>query len=311
MENMKTVVILLSDKRSGSTMLQDAICAHPRIQTLRYSPHTYLESQHWLKAAVLLERHPFLFDKGKKYKNYGSRGNAKVYIAELLKGNLENIDLPMDRKQLVFKGWDAICAKYANPIFFEKSPQHLAHWSALSLMLEWAQQTKDFNVKFIGLVRNPMSVQYSAFKLFRTAPHNRQYDWFNNYRNLLAFKSMIDSKDFHLIRYEDIVDTPKIEIRKFCEFIGIEFSTIMVSKIHGNSKAKWKDDQYFRLILDSSVKQMAISFGYSEESLMNVNSKRLPTFKSLLWVINTFVIRNKNLLINRLLIPLKLRIKKR
>ena len=50
----RTVVILLSDKRSGSTMLQDELCKHSDIQHVAYSPPTYFETHHWLKAAVLL-----------------------------------------------------------------------------------------------------------------------------------------------------------------------------------------------------------------------------------------------------------------
>ena len=104
---MKTVVILLSDKRSGSTMFQDALCAHPNIQTVDYSPHTYLETHHWLKAAVLLGQNPSLFSNGKTYKNYGSKKNARIYLEAELKGNLPNYIIPKDDKQLVFEGWVA------------------------------------------------------------------------------------------------------------------------------------------------------------------------------------------------------------
>ena len=143
---MKTVVILLSDKRSGSTMFQDALCAHPKVQTVEYSPHTYLETHYWLKAAVLLGVNPLLFEKGKVYKNYGSKNNTRIYLEDLLTKNLPNYIIPKDNKQLVFEGWEALCERFARPVFFEKSPQFLAHWSALSLLLEWAQKTQKYKV---------------------------------------------------------------------------------------------------------------------------------------------------------------------
>ena len=239
---MKTVVILLSDKRSGSTMFQDALCTHPKVQTVEYSPHTFLETHHWLKAAVLLSVNPSLFSSGKTYKNYGSRKNARIYLESELKGNLPDYEIPKDDKQLVFEGWEALCDRFAQPIFFEKSPQHLAHWAALSLLLEWAQQTKKYKVKIIGLVRNPMAVQYSAFKLFRTLPRQRQYGWLNMHKNLLACKSLLREEQFQLIRYEDIVDTPETTLTEICNFIGVVYNPVMAQKIHGNSKTKWNDD---------------------------------------------------------------------
>jgi len=36
-----TVVILLSDKRSGSTMFQEELCKHPDVRHVDYTPHTY------------------------------------------------------------------------------------------------------------------------------------------------------------------------------------------------------------------------------------------------------------------------------
>lgn len=304
---MKTVVILLSDKRSGSTMFQDALCAHPKVQTVEYSPHTYLETQHWLKSAVLLSVHPSLFSNGKSYKNYGSRKNARVYLENELKGNLPTYEIPKDDKQLVFEGWEALCDRFAQPVFFEKSPQHLTHWAALSLLLEWVQQTKKYKVKIIGLVRNPLAVQYSAFKLFRSQPNQRQYLWSHIHKNLLAFKSLLDEGQFKLIRYEDIVDTPESTLTAICNFIGIEYDATIAHKIHGNSKTKWNDDPYFTLTLDPAVIQMANTFGYEATILENDNTKKNSTWKLFVWNINTIFLKLKNRILNRFVIPILLK----
>ncbi len=306
---MKTVVILLSDKRSGSTMFQDALCTHPKVQTVNYSPHTYLETHHWLKAAVLLNVHASLFSNGKAYKNYGSRKNARIYLESELKGNLPGYEIPKDDKQLVFEGWEALCDQFAQPVFFEKSPQHLAHWAALSLLLEWVQQTKKYKVKIIGLVRNPLAVQYSAFKLFRTLPTQRQYGWLHIHKNLLAFKSMLREEQFQLIRYEDIVDAPETTLTEICNFIGIEYVPSMASKIHGNSKTKWNNDPYFTLILDPAVTQLANTFGCKTSVLKNDNSKKPSAWNLCVWNCNTMLLKGKNILINRLIMPILLKLK--
>ena len=139
---MPSIVLLLSDKRSGSTMFQDEICRHPDVQTVPYSPHSNLETHWWLTAAVLLRRPDRLFSSGRAYGGYGSRANARAYMIDLLARCVPDFQPPADDRTLVFEGWEALCQAYARPVFFEKSPQFLAHWAALSLILEWMQTTR-------------------------------------------------------------------------------------------------------------------------------------------------------------------------
>lgn len=306
----KVVLIVLSDKRSGSTMLQNALCTHPDIQTVKYSPHTYLETHHWLKGAVLLNYNKVLFSNSKVYSNYGSKINVRTYTIDLLKKNLKNYKIPVEDKELIFQGWEKLCEKYTKPIFFEKSPQFLAHWAALSLILEWMQQTK-FNVKIIGLIRNPMAVQYSAFKLFRSIPNKRQYGWLNIYKNLLAFKTMIPRENYMEIQYEGLVDEPSKSLKKICEFVGINFKDDMAKKIHGNSLTKWIEDPYFDLQLSMPVKQIAYQFGYKEPDFINDKANKLSPFAIGAWRIKTFMIKTKNNIVNKLLMPLRLVNKKK
>ena len=143
-----TVVILLSDKRSGSTQFERELCRHRDVQHASYCAHSYNETHHWLKSAVILDMPSRHFADGHRYKGYGGKKGARALLVNQLRGNLPDFTLPEDDRRLVFEGWEALCREFAGPVFFEKSPQHLAHWSALSLMLEWAQET-DFEVKFI------------------------------------------------------------------------------------------------------------------------------------------------------------------
>ena len=114
----KTVVILLSDKRSGSTMFQRELCRHPAIQTVTYSPHTYLETHHWLKGAVMLNLDPSLFCGNKVYEGYGSKANARIYTEDLICRNVPDFEIPKNDRELIFQGWEALCEKFAQPVFF-------------------------------------------------------------------------------------------------------------------------------------------------------------------------------------------------
>ncbi len=263
-----TVVLLLSDKRSGSTMFQDELCRHPAVQHVAYSPHTYSETHHWLKAAVLLDRPAPLFVGNRVYGNYGSAANARTYMIDTLARNIPGYVAPQDDAALVFEGWEALCARFARPVFFEKSPQILVQWAALSLLLEWKARTR-FRVRLIGLVRNPLAVQYSAQALFSSEAESRQFSWLMGQRNLLTLKSMLPAEDFLLLRYEDIIADPRGRFDAVCDFVGLPRDGTVGSGAHAESLEKWRDDPEYTLQLDPAVRQIAEVFGYTAAELDN------------------------------------------
>lgn len=264
------VVILLSDKRSGSTAFQAEICKHSMVNHVDYSPHTYFETQHWLKSAVLLDYPPSLFLGGRAFPNYGSKRNARTYLIDLIKGNVPDYQVPSDDKQLVFQGWGALCERFAHPVFFEKSPQVLGHWAAISLILEWAEQSP-FSVKFIGLVRNPLAVQHSALKLFGTSPESRQFDWINAQINLLALQSYLPKSAFKLIKYEDFIQAPKNTLDEVCHFIGIPFEENLGASIHSDSVLKWRNND-FQMPVHSALEMISKTFGYELDRQIDPNN---------------------------------------
>ena len=263
-----TVVLLLSDKRSGSTMFQRELCRHPLVQTVQYSPHTYLETHHWLKGAVVLGLPAALFAGGKVYDGYGSRTNARTYLIDCIKRNVPEFKIPTSDRDLVFQGWEALCYKFARPVFFEKSPQLLANWAGLSLLLQWIQNTQ-FRVKIIGLTRNPMAVLYSAYQQFHTDPEKRQFAWMETQKNLLAFQQALPAGMFLHVRYEDLVARPQEKFREICHFIGIPEDPAVGKGVRSDTLMKWKDDPYFTFQLHPMVKQFASIFGYTEQDLEN------------------------------------------
>lgn len=267
---MPTVVVLLSDKRSGSTILQDELCRHAGIRHVETSPHTYFETHHWLKAAVILNRPARLFSGGKVYEGYGSRANARAYMLELLQRNVPGYADPGDDTALVYDGWEALCRQMARPVFFEKSPQVLAHWAALDLFLDWAGRT-GMTVKVIGLVRNPLAVQYSAQELFSSDPEARQLGWLDIQKNLLAVRALLPAEQFRLVRYEEMIAHPAEVFAGLCRFVGVKPDEGIGSGVHATSREKWREDARFTLQLDPAVRRIAESFGYTTDELDNPN----------------------------------------
>ena len=273
-----TVVFILSDKRSGSTFLERELARHPLIQHVAYTPHTYNETHYWVKAARLLEMPEQLFS-GEEYPgSYGGVKKTRDSLITTIKGNVADFVVPDDDRELVFKGWDALCAAYAKPVFIEKSPHHIHNWAALELMLEWMGQT-DTPVLFIGLIRNPMSVMYSAFQLFGTDPAQRQFGWMRATQNLVLLERLLGEEAFRWVRYENLVEQPEWEFSRLCEFIGVDFMHDMGASAHTKSKRLWEADPVFRLQLDPAVKRLAICFGYSQGDLHNPQKPELPLSK--------------------------------
>ncbi len=301
-----TVVLLLSDKRSGSTMFQDELCKHPDIQHVAYSPHTYYETHHFLKAANILKIPENEYCGGQVYKGYGSIQNAKSYLVDCVRGNVPEFEIPKNLHALVFEGWEALCHKYASPVFFEKSPQYLAHWATLSLILEWMEKT-EYRVKIIGLVRNPMSVFYSAWKLFKTLPEKRQYGWGTIYRNLLAFKAFVPPEDFLMVRYEDMIHSPESQFRQICEFIGLDYHEDVGASVHQGSLNKWRDDPEFTVQYHPNIQRVAKHFGYIGDDLFNPEKPGMPVLKKMIWDLEKILKLSKANIYNRFLNPLLMR----
>lgn len=302
----RTVVILLSDKRSGSTMLQEELCKHPEIQHVAYSPHTYFETHHWLKAAVLLGMPAQTFHGHRVYPGYGSKKNARTYLIDCVKRNVPDFRVPTCDRELVFRGWNALCDTFAKPVFFEKSPQHLAQWAALSLMLEWIQRT-DFRVRVIGLVRNPHAVFASASKLFLSDAQRRQFGWADMHRNLLAFRDMLPRESFHLVRYEGILANPAHCFQQILQFVGASEDPQVGEAVRRSSLEKWREDPQYCVQLHGTVRQIAAHFGYTDEELDNHGKTPPSPSQRLATACRRFAARQRSRLIDGVVKPLVLR----
>lgn len=245
-------------------MLQTELCKHPDIRHVAQSPHTYSETHFWLMAAVLMGRPNHLFAGRKTYKGYGSQSDARALLERLVKENIPDFVVPRSDESLVFEGWEAMCERFARPVFFEKSPQFLAHWAALDLLLEWIGRTER-EVRVIGMVRNPMAVQYSARNLFGTDPEHRQFAWLHAYKNLLTFEAVVPTGIYMRVKYEDVASDPQSFFTEIQDFIGVKIASDVGAGVHTGSFEKWRDDAGFRPSLDTAVRRMAEHFGYAPQ----------------------------------------------
>ncbi len=314
-ETSKTVLILLSDKRSGSTLMQKELLQHPQIQTVKYSPHTYLETHFWTKSARILSDSQYSkfensipkTNEKRILSSYGNRKNAEVLLKELLiKNDVRISDIEKNLEELIFKGWDRLCDNLTETVFFEKSPQILASPRALELLLDWIRHTK-YNVKILVLVRNPLSIMYSAQKLFYTDPVKRQVGWMELMGNLSNFLKELNSDQWISIRYEDLIQQPEIQFESICNWLKISCISELGKLSHRDSMEKWKSDKFFDFQLNEEAKAVALKFGYSLGELQNDNKLREPLWTRYKRILKGKIAINIHRFLNRIVKPLKIK----
>lgn len=274
-----TVVLLLSDKRSGSTLVQDELCRHPDVRHVDFTTHSLSETHFWVKTAYVLGLPESGFSGGAYPHSYGSPERALESLAANLAGNIPGFQAQGEPEDWVMQGWEALCRKYAQPVFFEKSPQHVHHPAALEMILQWAGQT-GFTTRFIGLVRNPMAVMHSAERQFATDPAKRQFAWLESCRNLARFAAELDADQYFPLRYEDLLARPHATFAELCEFVGIEPLASMGDSVRGDGRDAWRSDRGYLMELDAEVRQYALRLGYSEQDLAQAPDQPGSPFRS-------------------------------
>jgi len=260
-------IIVLSEKSSGSSALQNLLSRHADIKHIEKTRHYENESLYWTKAASAL---------GMSQENMLSSevpipaDKAKEDIANLLRDNLRN-NPPFEvfDENFIFKGWKLLCEQYS-PIFFEKSPHHLLQWSSIELIIRAANEIKNVDFLVVGLVRNPMDVLYSHYKRWGIDPDRMQNQWVKSYSNLNRLENMRHEVNFEFIvlKYEDIV-TSNQKLKSVLNFCNVDIQDLDDSFLHQNSIGKWKKDSSYGFSLSDNAYQLARRFGYEKKSLAN------------------------------------------
>ena len=258
-------VILLSEKSSGSSVFQEEIIKHPQVQTAKWTSHSEAETLYWLKAANILgyPQSSFWNARSPFPPRYCRRS-----LETILNNNLGYLPQHDNDWEFLVAGWEAMIDKFG-PVYFEKSPHHLNQWPALACINRFAKETKK-NIKFIGLVRNPLSVVYSTHQRWYSALYERQFMWEQSYRNLLAFQQLCPTDQFLLVRYEDLISSPRNQFERILSFLGLEYVDSIGKSLHTESLSKWEQDMSFSFKIHPTVMQLGHQFGYTRQDMTSL-----------------------------------------
>ena len=269
-------IIILSSKSAGSSACQSLLSRLANVRCVAHTRHFENETLYWTKAASILgmpqaqmldSEVPIPTDK------------ARQDLLRLLSENLDNYSPPSNDRQMIFEGWHRLCETYA-PIFLEKSPHHLFQWSALELIYECVTTLTDIEFFFVGLVRNPMDVLYSAYNRWKIVPEKFQHEWMISYQNLLRFEKLIGNR-IAIVRYEDMVQDLRY-LHPLFGFMGREIEESAPRDfLHNRSISRWRSDRFYGFSLAPEVHALAGSFGYDNSALDNSSYAFWPLQRNL------------------------------
>jgi hypothetical protein len=266
-----TSVLLLSDRSSGSSILQRELASHPDVHVVASTWHNEQETLFWNRAAALLGRPQEVLHYSTEIPFSVER--ARTELQRFLADNLPRWRQPDSDDTLVFEGWHELCMAFG-PVFLEKSPHHLHSRSALELIVEADGRLPDVDFRYVGLVRNPMDVLYSQWRRWRAFPEVAQHDWQRAYENLERLQRVAGDRVM-VVRYEELVTNPQV-IRDVCGFIGIDWTPEIGAQLRSSSVKRWRTEPRFGFVLDPGVRAFANHLGYPDEELHNEGDRRWP-----------------------------------
>jgi LPS sulfotransferase NodH len=220
-ETIKGRIFLVGCPRSGTTLLQSLIAAHPQVASF---PETH-----------------FFFAIGRKW--YHKLGIASRTGAERkrLYQFLDKMDQTamkqlVPRYSILRKPYidafveilDRLAINQGKPFWLEKTPGHLHYVEFIEKYIS--------NVKFIHILRNGPDVVASLYEIANQYPDEWYYSfdidqciarW--NGDTKITRQNM--HKENHIaVRYEKLVENTEAVLAEVCEFIGVTFRQDMIAR---------------------------------------------------------------------------------
>ncbi|NOU19595.1 MAG: SDR family NAD(P)-dependent oxidoreductase [Bacteroidales bacterium] len=223
----KSMAFVYSAVRSGSTLMRLILAGNsnlfspPEMKILMYNT-----VKEWAEA---------------RHKHTILHGGVLRSFIELFgysqKEALEYLNSLIEKDTPVSEVYRIIQDKLGARMLVDKSPEY----SSSQVILNRAEKIFE-NPKYIFLIRHPYSVidsivrnrTYTMHMQKVTDPYKvAEETWYAFNSNLLNFFNSINSEKFMLVRYEDLVQSPKPIITNICDFLEIDFEEDMLYPYKG------------------------------------------------------------------------------
>jgi len=204
------LIFVISQPRSGSTMLQAILGGHPDIHTC---------SEPWVAL-------PFIYalkGEGAEF-DFDSRLSKSAINAFFREGGIDEEFYNSELNSFLTSLYSRALSNSGKKYFLDKTPRYYEISSDLINIFPKA--------KFIVLLRHPLSVLNSILKTWVNEEVDKLYYYTRDLlvapRKLLDFSSEYKEK-ICLVSYEALVNSPKAEIKRICEYLGVDYLQEIIS----------------------------------------------------------------------------------
>lgn len=248
-------VFIVGCPRSGTTLLQSFMSAHPLVFTFPESAFF-----HKVFSSSRIKR---IFGLSSKEAQKGTIDFLKMISKENLINNIPINTLWVKSYISFFANTlDKVTLEKNRRVWVEKTPQHLFYIKRIQKYIEKA--------KFLHVIRNGKDVVASLYEVTERFPKtwggsrtiNQCIQRWEN--DLKITRKYLSSRNHVAILYEDLVDNPTKTIKSVCDFIGFEFHGAMLKKRVDESKRillkeeKWKYDVQKPIVNNKNKKFLSV-----------------------------------------------------
>jgi hypothetical protein len=211
-ENGDGLIFLLSQPRSGSTMLQRMLGGHPDV-------HTVAES--WLMLTPFHARW-----KGRElYESLNLDWVHQTFLSNIPRGEEEYLE---GVRRMYGYLYGRLLAASGKRLFLDKTPRYF--WIIPELHETFP------SARFLILFRNPLAVLCSMLDLWIERRWIFLREWKGDLidapaRLVAAIQQL--GPNAHVVKFEDLVKDPDTETQRICQWLGIPFHSRLIE--YGNN----------------------------------------------------------------------------
>jgi amino acid adenylation domain-containing protein len=236
-------IFILSPPRSGSTLLRVMLAGHPRLfapQELELLSFDTLQD----RRATFTGRDSFWLE-GTIRAVMEIKG-CDAEPARRIMESCENEQLTTEQFYRLMQEW------LGEKILIDKTPSY-----ALDLEILKRAETIFTHPLYIHLLRHPYGMIRSfedskldqLYRVFFSSEHHftaqelGELIWLISHQNILEFLNDVPANRQHRVRFEDLVNKPKITIEGICQFLGLDFHPDMLQP-YNDQKSRMTDGIY-------------------------------------------------------------------
>lgn len=244
---MKNEFFIVGSPRSGTTLLHSMLAAHSEVAI---PPETF-----FFTTTVPMAKSFLRSDIITNVSGFFKVMAGNKYMQPLLP--YADRALFQDNRSTIGEVFSSLCGNYAKSrgksIWGEKTPSHLWYWQRINRAFP--------NCKFIIVVRDGRDVVCSVSRV-RWGTGNLYGDAYRWKIDIRKGEKIIDSlgpERSIMVRYEDLVVEPEVQMKRICDFLMVKYERDMVQNFANADIIHGMEEEWKRRNLDKTLHRESIN----------------------------------------------------